>query len=220
MNIAILANGETVAQFTNTNHLKPNYKEVWGLNQQATWKGIVLDRCFIMDDLKLRMPFYSGYEFTEWLKNYDGRVITSQAYPEWSNSEDYPIIEVAHYFGLPLGISMYSTVDYMIALAIYEGADQIDLYGVDMVGKVAPQEMIIGTAVWIGAALARGILVRSFVGSVFQCITNTGISMEMGLYGYVQKTRIEELVNNQYYKIWRDNNARDEPAETRLEAQG
>lgn len=218
-NIAILANGETVSQFTNTNCLKPLYKEVWGLNQQATWKGIVLDRCFIMDDMKLRMPFYAGYEFTDWLKEYEGRVITSKAYDEWPTSEDYPIIEIAHYFGMPLGAAMYSTVDYMIALAIYEGADQIDLYGVDMVGKVAPQEMIIGTAQWIGAALARGVLVRTFVGSVFQCITNPGLAMEMGLYGYVIKPRIEELVNTEYYQVWRDH-ARDEPAETRLKAEG
>jgi len=46
MNIAILANGGTVSQFTSPHSLKPKYKEVWGLNQQATWKGITLDRCF------------------------------------------------------------------------------------------------------------------------------------------------------------------------------
>lgn len=208
MNIAILANGGTVSQFTNPKSLKPKYKEVWGLNQQATWTGITLDRCFIMDDLKLRMPFYAGYEFTEWLKDYKGRVITSKAYDEWPTSEDYPIQEIAHYFGLPLGAAMYSTVDYMIALAIYEGAHQVDLYGVDMTGKVAPQEMIIGTALWIGAAQARGVMINTFVGSCFQCITNPGIVMEMGLYGYVQKPRIEDLVNNEYYQVWRDH-ARD-----------
>jgi len=208
MNIAILANGETVNQYTNPKSLKPKYEEVWGLNQQATWKGISLDKCFIMDDLKLRMPFYAGYEFTEWLKTYNEKIITSKAYDEWPTSEEYPIKEIAHYFGLPLGAAMYSTVDYMIALAIYKGADQIDLYGVDMTGKVAPQEMIMGTAMWIGAALARGVLVRTFVGSIFQCVTNPGIAMEMGLYGYVQRPRIEELVNNEYYQVWRDH-ARD-----------
>lgn len=204
MKIAILANGETVQQFTKTGAIKPKYDEVWGLNQQASWQGLTLDRCFIMDDLRMRMPFYSGYDFINWLKDYKGRVITSKAYPEFPTSEDFPIESVAHYFGLPLGIAMYSTVDYMIALAIYEGATQIDLYGVDMTSKTAPTEMLLGTALWIGAAQARGVFVRTFVGSLFQFITNPGVALEAGLYGYVQSPRIENLVNNEYYQVWKD----------------
>jgi hypothetical protein len=99
---------------------------------------------------------------------------------------------------------MYSTVDYMIALAIYEGATQIDLYGVDMTSKTAPTEMLLGTALWIGAAQARGVFVRTFVGSLFQFITNPGVALEAGLYGYVQSPRIENLVNNEYYQVWKD----------------
>jgi len=202
--VALLANGETVQQFTKPGAIKPKHDQVWGLNQQATWKGIELDRCFIMDDLKLRMPFYAGYDFVNWLKDYDKPIITSKAYDEWPTSEAYPIEEIAKYFGLPLGVAMYSTVDYMIALAIFEGATQIDLYGVDMTSKTAPPEMLMGTAQWIGAAHARGVYVRGFVGSIFQFITNPGIAMEAGLYGYVQKPRIENLVNQDYYKVWRD----------------
>ena len=202
--IAILANGETVQQFTKTGAIKPKHDEVWGLNQQATWKGITLDRCFIMDDLKLRMPFYAGYDFVNWLKDYKRPIITSKAYDEWPTSEAYPIEKIAHYFGLPLGAAMFSTVDYMIALAIYEGATQIDLYGVDMANKETPTEMVLGTAAWIGAAQARGVYVRTFVGSIFQYITNPGIVMESGLYGYVQRPRIEDLVNTDYYSVWKD----------------
>ena len=204
MKIAILANGETVQQFNKSGAIKPKHDEVWGLNQQATWKGITLDRCFIMDDLKLRMPFYAGYDFVNWLKDYDRPVITSKAYEEWPTSEAYPIKEIAHYFGLPLGVAMYSTVDYMIALAIYEGATQIDLYGVDMSNKEVPIEMVLGTAAWIAAAQARGVYVRTFVGSIFQYITNPGIVLECGLYGYANRPRIEDLVNTDYYKVWAD----------------
>lgn len=204
MKIAILAQGETVAQFTKPLAIKPTYDEVWGLNQQSTWKGITLDKCFIMDDLKLRMPFYAGYDFVNWLKLYDKPIITSKQYDEWPTSEAYPIEEVSHYFGLPLGISMYSTPDYMIALAIYQGAKQIDLYGVDMTSKAAPPEMLIGTSMWIGAAQARGVFVRTFQGSMFQYITNPGIALEAGLYGYVQRPRIEDLVNNEYYEVWKE----------------
>lgn len=205
MKYAILANGETVHNFTKRlSHLPRKYDQVWCLNQQATWQGIDEDRCFIMDDLKLRMPFYAGYEFCEWLKTYDKPIITSKAYPEWPTSESYPIMEVAHYFGLPLGIAMYSTVDYMIALAIYEGATNIDLFGVDMADGTGPLEMRCGTAQWIGAAHARGVLVRSFVGSFFQFFTHPGQIHERGLYGYAERPRIEDLANTSYYKAWEE----------------
>ncbi|MHA2086619.1 MAG: hypothetical protein ACXABD_23000 [Candidatus Thorarchaeota archaeon] len=60
------------------------------------------------------------------------------------------------------------------------------------------------TAMWIGAAAARGVLVRTFVGSIFQWITNPGVAMENGLYGYTRRPRIEDLVNKDYYEAWLD----------------
>ncbi len=201
--IAILANGKTVQNFGANTTIK-KHDEVWGLNQQAGWTNTRLDKCFVMDDLKLRMPFYAGYEFTDWLKTYEMPIITSKVYPEWPTSEAYPIMEVAHYFGLPLGISFYSSPDYMIALAIFQGATHIDLFGVDMIGEDKHPEMRMATAQWIGAAHARGVLVRSFIGSVFQAITNVGCAMEHGLYGYVERPRIEDLVNPDYFEEWKD----------------
>lgn len=205
MKVAILANGATVQNYTRrVSHLPRKYDHVWGLNQQATWQGMELDKCFIMDDLKLRMPFYAGYEFCEWLKTYDKPIITSKAYPEWPTSEPFPIEEIAHYFGLPLGIAMYSTPDYMIALAIYMGATRIDLFGVDMANEKGSLEMRCSTAQWIGAAHARGVQVKTFVGSWFQFFTHPGQVMETGLYGYAQRPRIETLVNPEYYQEWLD----------------
>ena len=170
--LAVLANGKTVQNFVSNPTVQGKYDEVWGLNQQATWKGIQLDRLFVMDDLKLRMPFYAGYDFVNWLKDYKRPIITSRQYDEWPTSEAFPIKKVAAYFGLPLGINMYSTPDYMLALGIYEGFDQIDLFGCDFSdGIKSDNHMVMGTAQWIGAAHARGILVRTFVGSVFQYLT-------------------------------------------------
>lgn len=205
MRVAILANGDTVKNF-GANPALRKHDKVWGLNQQATWKSVVLDRCFIMDDLKLRMPFYSSYDFTEWLKTYPLPIITSRAYPEWPTAREFPIKEICHYFGVPLGMSMQSTPDYMIALAIYEGATHIDLFGVDMVTVNTP-EMHMATAQWIGAAEARGVMVRTFAGSRFQALTNPGCVHEHALYGYVLKPRIEDLVNPDYFEEWKD--ARD-----------
>ena len=200
--LAILANGKSLENFAG-NHVLYKHDAVWGLNQQAAYKNMRLDRCFVMDDLKLRMPYYAGHDFTEWLKSYELPIITSRAYPEWPTSKSYPIKEIAHYFGLPLGISMYSTPDYMIALAIFEGFTHIDLFGVDMLEDRYP-EMRMATAQWIGAAHARGVLVRTFAGSSFQGITNVGVCMEAGLYGYVRRPRIEDLVNPDYFEEWKD----------------
>jgi len=200
--IAILANGDSLANFGGNHVLTPPDK-VWGLNQQAAVKNMILDRCFVMDDLKLRMPFYAGYEFTDWLKTYQMPIYTSKAYPEWPTSIEYPIKEISEYFGIPLGISMYSTPDYMIALAIYEGATHIDLFGVDLQHKEAGV-MQIATAQWIGAAAARGVFVRTFRPSIYQSLTNIGVLHEHGLYGYAHKPRIEDLVNTDYYEEWRE----------------
>ena len=205
MRVAILANGESNGNFTRNPTIQGKYDKVWGLNQIATWSGIQLDKCFVMDDLKLRMPFYAGTDFVEWLKTYPRPIVTSRVYEEWPTSEAFPIEEVCHYFGVPLGIAMYSTPDYMIALAIYEGATQIDMFGVDLADPMkSNREMLISTAQWIGAAHARGVLVRTFVGSTYQWLTNPGVCMEAGLYGYVEKPRIENLVNNEYYQAWID----------------
>lgn len=201
MKIAIIANGPSNKNYTD-NPTIVKYDEVWGLNQIATWTGIKLDKCFVMDDLKMRMPFYAGHDFVNWLKTYKQPIITSQQYDEWPTSEAYPIVEIAHYFGLPLGISMYSTPDYMIALAIYNGATKIDLFGVDMC-EPGDEIMRLGTAQWIGAAHARGVLVRTFVGSFMQYITNPGVALEKGLYGYVSRPRLEELVNTDYFEEWK-----------------
>ncbi len=201
MRVAILANGRTIEKFAN-NSTRPKYDKIWGLNQQATWQGIRLDRCYVMDDLKLRMPYYSGFDFTEFLKSYERPIITSKAYPEWPTSEAFPIKEVVEYFGMPLGISMYSTPDYMIAHAIFEGATQIDLYGVDQIDK-GTLEMRLGTAAWIGAAFARGVLITTQPGSVYQYLTSPGVCFEAGMYGYARRPRIEDLVAKDYYEAWK-----------------
>jgi len=196
MKLAILAKGETLSFFPGKDTGKNNvlvtpYDEVWGLNQQA--KELDLDRCYVMDDLIYRMPLYAGPEFTEWLKGYKGMIITSKAYEDWPTAKSYPIEDIGKHFGLPLGVAMYSTIDYMIAHAVMEGWNEIDLFGVDNIGR-GDHEMRASTGLWIGVAMGRGIKVRTFQGSFYQFWTNLGIAMEHGLYGYFYKPRIENLV--------------------------
>ena len=187
MKIAILARGETLKEFT-----RDGFDEVWGLNRLGETQE--LDRLFVMDDFKLRLPFFEDKEFLEFLKTYPGRLITSKKYDEWPAAEEFPVIEVAHYFGLPLGIAMYSTVDYMIAMAITEDVDEIHLYGVDCPYKAVTDVVRLSIGVWIGAAMARGILVTSRRDSFSYWWTHVGFAHENGMYGYVNRPRIETLV--------------------------
>jgi len=187
MKLAFLAKGNTLSKYPG----REGYDEVWGLNQTAQTHD--LDRLFVMDDLELRLPFYDGNEFPEWLKSYSGRLITSRAYSEWPSSEAFPLIDVAKNLGLPLGVAMNSTVDYMFAMAIHEKASHIDLWGVDC----APKNMDFircSTAIWIGATLGRGITVKAPHGSAFRPWTDVGRCLEQGLYGYVERPRIEDLI--------------------------
>jgi len=145
-----------------------------------------------MDDLKLRMPEWDP-DLPERLKRYEGRIITSRAYPEWPTSEAFPLKDVAGHFGLPLGISFYSTVDYMIAHAIYEGFGLIDLYGVDCVQPRRDERERVSIAGWIKVAQMEGIRVIAQSGSFFKWYTDTGTCYEHGLYGYAGPPRIEDL---------------------------
>lgn len=188
MKLAILARGESIKQFPGND----KFDEVWGLNKLA--ESHQLDRLYLMDDLKLRVPFFEGEDWAEWLKTYKGRLITSKAYEEWPSSEAFPIIEIAHHFGLPLGIAMYSTVDYMLAAAIYEEVDEMHLYGLDCQYKAVTDVVRQSIATWIGAALSREIKVITPVDTAFQWHTQVGLAHESGLYGYVMRPRIEDLV--------------------------
>jgi len=186
MNVAILAKGDTLKQFPGGD----GFTEVWGLNQLGLTHD--LDRLFVMDDLKMRMPAWDQ-DLPEKLKSYKGRIITSREYQEWPASEAFPLTDVAQFFGLPLGLSYYSTVDYMIALAIYEGADRIDLFGVDCARPRREETERTSIAGWIKAAQSKGIKVVSYEGSFFYWFTSTGACYNQGLYGYHQPPRIECL---------------------------
>ena len=190
MKIAILAKGQTLSKFPG----REKFDQTWGLNQQARDRDD-LDLCFVMDDVMLRLPFYDGPEFPEWLKTYKGRWFTSRKYDDWPTSTEFPIVECAKFFGLPLGISFYSTPDYMIACAIMQGATEIHMYGCDVL-EIKANEMRSSTALWIGAAESRGITVTVPQGSFYYIYTRVPMVIENGLYGYVYRPRIEDLVGS------------------------
>ena len=186
MRIALLAKGHTLSKFIPNKH-----DEVWGLNQLA--KTHDLDRTFILDDLVQRLPAWDE-ELAEWLKTYKKSIITSRKYPDWPTSQEYPIRRVCKFFGLPLGLAFYSSVDYMLALAIYESMSEIDLYGVDCSHPRREERERVSIAMWIGIAMSRGIKVTTQPGSFFHWYTKIDMCYNHGMYGYVSPPKIEELI--------------------------
>ena len=73
--------------------------------------------------------------------------------------DNYPLSKVIHKFETDY---FSNTVDYAIALVIYEGYTEIDLYGVNMSapGEYAYQKP--GVDFWCGMAMGKGIKVNVF----------------------------------------------------------
>lgn len=194
--LAILALGRSIDKYPGRggDQYKRAYDEVWALNSMAFLPSCEdIDRLYVMDDFEYRLPYYNNKEFGDSLKGYKKRIITSRVYDGWPTAERFPVEDCVKEFGLPLGIAMYSTPDWMIAHAIMDGFTSIDLFGVDNQEK-ATAEMSLSTSKWIGVAQGRGIMVNSYLGSVHQFSTNTAFGHEYGLYGYAFKPRIESLV--------------------------
>jgi len=194
--LAILACGKSIEKYPGRggDQYKNPYDEVWALNGMAFWPGCEdIDKLYVMDDLVHRLPYYTNPELPDSLKKYEKRIITSRVYSDWPTSERFPIEDCVKEFGLPLGIAMYSTPDYMLAHAIMEGFSSIDLFGVDNQEK-AVAEMSQATAKWIGVAQSRGIKVNTCQGSVHQLSTSTAFAHEFGLYGFAFRPRIESFI--------------------------
>ncbi len=72
---------------------------------------------------------------------------------ELPNARMYPLKDITDTFGN----YFTSTVAWMIALAIYEGVDQIGLWGVDMIGDLEYSYQRSGCEYMLGIAKGRGI---------------------------------------------------------------
>ncbi len=90
-----------------------------------------------------------------WLRYCDVPIYTTMPIKESPNHRVYPI-------GAILPGPLCSSFDYMMALAILEGFDRIDLYGIALQFGTARERLMehVSLAYWIGLARGRGIDVR------------------------------------------------------------
>jgi len=78
------------------------------------------------------------------------------------NAVLYPMEEIKREFFANVNREQFftSSIPYMIALALYEGFDEISLYGINQATKTEYEKHIQCTAFWLGIALGRGVRVE------------------------------------------------------------
>ena len=103
--------------------------EVWGI--QYTWESFKIDRAFVMDDeswiIAKNHSFSNPKDVEEDMRKAGIPIYVSKKWANVPNTVEYPIEEIKanfpHYF--------MDSFSYMFALAIHEGFERIELYGID-----------------------------------------------------------------------------------------
>lgn len=104
--------------------------EFWALNDMYKVLGQHLSKISRWFEIHKRTTVERDMpEEIEWLKSCKISVYMQEHYEDIPTSTKYPLDEIISNFGRKY---FKSTVDYMIALALYEGYEEIHVYGVNM----------------------------------------------------------------------------------------
>lgn len=157
------------------------YDEIWTVNTYAS--VLKADIVFHMDDIRVQLARAEKNEkirgLVEYLRTYQGRVITSRLHPDFPCLEAFPLQEAIQelrstYFN--------NTVAYAMAYALLrlKSGDEITLFGCDYdykgSSKIEPGRACL--EYWIGRAVERGLVVN-IASSSSLMDTNEAV-----LYGY------------------------------------
>jgi hypothetical protein len=139
--------------------------DIWGINDlwfamngpECRW-----DRWFdIHNDKVLHNNPRTGEKHWEWLKRVsDMPVYMLKKYDEVPASVKFPLEELVEHFGDNEGFSgdyYTNSIAFMLALAIYEGYQEIHTYGVNMLGSDEYEYQRPCVEFWLGYSKGRGI---------------------------------------------------------------
>ena len=147
----------------------------WGITQLILRRPV--DRVIDLNDYALWGP----QEAEEAIR---AKSLAAERGVEYIDRSNYLLDDVIEFFGTDY---FTNTVDYSIALALFEGFNEIHLYGVNMeVGSEYIFEKA-GVEFWIGMALGRGVKV--IVHGQYSTIMRTKDGLLYG-YGSPQRERI------------------------------
>lgn len=145
--------------------------------------------------------------YVEWLASRPQTVMMQQRYALIPKSEAYPLAAIVDHFGIvPTEWNLTpseprwwqhvknrgeftSTFTYMMALALYEGVDEIALYGIDFIGfdagDIERTYQRPGAKYWVGIARGQGVPVTVAPGS--------WLEFSDRLYGYPVLPALQEV---------------------------
>jgi len=151
----------------------PSYTEApWGNEEMEFWclnefykltpqiKNFRADRWFEIHDIN--SPSKSTLEHQAFLKQCPVPLYMWKQYPEYPNSQKFPLNEVVEFFEEKgfLGSRYFTnSVSLMIAYAIYLGFKEISIYGVDMATNSEYQGQRPSVEWWCGLSEGMGIKV-------------------------------------------------------------
>lgn len=140
----------------------PHEGEVWGVNDLIRRRPVsrVIDIHRYSDDFLIN----------------EVRRKAKKSNAQFIDYDNYPIDDVIAYFGADF---FTSGIDYMLALAIYESATEINLYGVALAYGGEYEYQRPSVHFWIGQAMGRGIKVRIMGKESTILKINSGL-----MYGY------------------------------------
>lgn len=124
--------------------------ESWGLTQLILRRPV--SRVIDMND-------YSLWGEQEAIEAKLARRKASENKVPYIDLESYPLQQIINFFQTDY---FNSTVDFALALAIYEGYGQIDLYGVNLANCTEYAQQKPGAEFWLGQAMGRGIKVNIY----------------------------------------------------------
>ena len=167
--------------------------ELWCLNDPIDWPGIPARHAFTRW-FQLHPPHYLREHHPpgikdlkrNWGKKTGVRMYMDRHYDEYPDSEPYPRAAVEASVGH--GWYHASSFDWMVALAVHEGFEEIALYGCDFyaypVTNREPLAALPCLSYWLGVAEGRGIKVKVHGGGHLFRIMHMAV-YESGLqYGF------------------------------------
>jgi hypothetical protein len=147
---------------------------------ELSW-GITLINLKRDVDLVIDMNIYEDGRWgeTERLGAIQSKKLAEEKGTPYVDLSNYPIAEIVKFFGVDY---FTNTVDYAIALAIYQGFREINFYGVNMANGTEYSYQKAGVEFWVGQAMGRGIKVTNHGNLSTILKTRDGL-----LYGYGTK---------------------------------
>lgn len=134
--------------------------EFWALNDMFVLpQGKAATRWFELHPRathESHIPRGNANNYLDGLRAMTIPVYMQEHYPDIPASIKYPLEEMIVHFGRQY---FKSTLDYMMALALYEGFEEIHLYGVNMADSLEYAHQRPSMEYWIGRAEGMGVKV-------------------------------------------------------------